>query len=86
MRTQFNPPIDSIRFLRLPCTLREGTPGHVVMVQVPRSDKVHSIVDGGTWMRLEASNRQMLAQDVTELSYRRQQACSPRMELGPTFA
>ncbi len=71
VRTQFNPPIDSIRFLRLPCTLREGTPGHVVMVQVPRSDKVHSIVDGGTWMRLEASNRQMLAQDVTELSYRR---------------
>ncbi len=71
VRTQFNPPIDSIRFLRLPCTLREGTPGHVVMVQVPRSDKVHSIVDNGTWTRLEASNRQMLAQDVTELSYRR---------------
>ena len=45
VRTQFNPPIDDIRFLlRLPCTLRDGSAGHVVMVQVPRSDKVHSIV------------------------------------------
>ena len=71
VRTQFNPPIEGIRFLRLPCVLRDGAGGHVVMVQVPRSDKVHSIVDDGTWMRLEASNRQMLAQEVAELSYRR---------------
>lgn len=71
VRTQFNPPMDGIRFLRLPCTLRDGAAGHVVLVQVPRSDKVHSIVDDGTWKRREASNRQMLAQEVTELSYRR---------------
>ena len=71
VRTQFNPPIDGIRFLRLPCALRDGAAGHVVLVQVPRSDKVHSIVDDGTWKRWEASNRQMLAQEVTELSYRR---------------
>ena len=71
VRTQFNPAIENIRFLRLPCALRDGSAGHVAMAQVSRSDKVHSIVDDGTWTRLEASNRQMLAQEVTELSYRR---------------
>lgn len=70
-RTQFDPPIEIIRFLRLPCTLRDGSPGHVVLVQVPKGDKVHSIVDDGTWTRLDASNREMRASEITELSYRR---------------
>ena len=38
---------------------------------VPASDKVHSIVDDGTWTRLQASNRMMNAAQITELSYRR---------------
>ena len=71
MRTQFNPPINGTRFLRMPCTLRDGSAGHLALVQVPCSDKVHSIVDDGTWTRLDAGNRQMLAQEVAELSYRR---------------
>ena len=70
-RTQFDPPIEIIRFLRLPCTLRDGSDGHVVLVQVPRGDKVHSIVDDGTWTRLDASNREMRAAEISELSYRR---------------
>ena len=71
LRTQFNPAIEGIRLLRLPCTLHDGTAGHLALVQVPRSDQVHSIVDDGTWTRLDASNRQLLAQEVAELSYRR---------------
>ncbi len=71
VRTQFNPPIEGIRFLRLPCTLRDGTAGHVVLVQVGKSDKVHTIVDDGTWTRLDASNREMAATEITELAYRR---------------
>jgi ATP-dependent DNA helicase RecG len=71
LRTQFNPSIDGIRFLRLPCTLRDGSAGQLMLVQVPRSDQVHSVVDGGTWTRLDAGNRQLLAQEVAELSYRR---------------
>lgn len=43
VRTQYHPPIDTIRFVRLPCTLRDGNAGQVVLVQVPQSDKVHSI-------------------------------------------
>jgi ATP-dependent DNA helicase RecG len=42
-----------------------------VAVSVPQSDKVHSIVDDGTWTRGEASNREMNAAEITELSYRR---------------
>lgn len=71
VRTQFHPPIDAVRFVRLPCTLRDGAEGHLVLVQVAKSDKVHSIVDDGTWTRLDAGNREMTAAESTELSYRR---------------
>ncbi len=71
VRTQFYPPIETIRFLRLSCTLRNRTAGHVVLVQVLKSDKVHSIVDDGTWTRLDAGNREMTAAEIAELSYRR---------------
>lgn len=71
VRTQFHPPIDTVRFVRLPCLLRDGSAGHLVMVQVLKSDKVHSIVDDGTWTRLDAGNREMTAAESTELSYRR---------------
>lgn len=50
VRTQLSPVIDGILFLRVPCTLRDGTAGHVVLVQAKKSDKVYSIVDDGTWM------------------------------------
>lgn len=71
IRTQYNPPIETVRFVRLPCTLRDGSAGQVVLVQVPQSDKVHSIVDDGTWTRGTASNREMNATEIAELSYRR---------------
>ena len=71
VRTQFHPPIETISFMRLPCTLRDGRAGHVVLVRTTRSDKVHSIVDDGTWLRLDTGNREMRAEEITELSYRR---------------
>lgn len=71
VRTQFHPPIETISFVRLPCTLRDGIAGHLVLVRTAKSDKVHSIVDDGTWTRLDAGNREMSAAEITELSYRR---------------
>ena len=71
VRTQFHPPIETISFMRLPCTLRDGKAGHVVLVRTTKSDKVHSIVADGTWTRLGASNREMAAAEIAELSYRR---------------
>lgn len=71
VRTQFHPPIETISFMRLPCALRDGKAGHVVLVRTTQSDKVHSIVDDGTWTRLDAGNREMTAAEIAELSYRR---------------
>lgn len=70
-RTQFNPPISTISFYRLPCTLRDGSAGHLAMVRVSKSEHVHSVVDAGTWSRGDAGNRQLGATEITDLSYRR---------------
>lgn len=73
--TEFQPAIEGIRLRRLTCTLHngpaQGQPGHLMLVQVPRSGAVHSITGSGTYTRMEAGNRQLTAAEVTELSYRR---------------
>lgn len=72
---KFHPPIDNILMRRLSCSLHNGRAkgqlGHLMLVSVPRSTKVHSLVGGGTFERLDASNASMSATDITELSYRR---------------
>lgn len=70
-RTHFSPPIGTISYYRLPCSLRDGSDGHVVLLRVGKSPQVHSVVDGGTWSRGGASNRQLGASEITDLSYRR---------------
>jgi len=37
----------------------------------PQVTKLHSVVDNGTWSRANASNREMNAAEIAELSYRR---------------
>lgn len=73
--TEFRPPLATVELRRLACPLHNGVakgqPGHLLLVQVGRSAQVHSIVNGGTYTRLDAGNRQMSASEVTELSYRR---------------
>ncbi|TAM61754.1 MAG: hypothetical protein EPN49_06230 [Rhodanobacter sp.] len=71
LRTHLVPEVGGVAPQRLPCTLRNGQAGHLVAISVPVSDKVHSILDGGTWLRGQASNREMSANEITELSYRR---------------
>lgn len=65
------PAVDGVRWVRVGCRLRDGCEGYLLLVIVPQSPRVHSILDDGTWMRLDASNREMLANEITELSYRR---------------
>jgi ATP-dependent DNA helicase RecG len=73
--TDFQPALEKVHLRRVACPLHngpaKGNEGHLLLVQVPRSRAVHSIVNGGTYMRLDAGNRQMTAAEVTELSYRR---------------
>lgn len=75
LRSEFLPPLGAVQMLRLPCDLHngpgKGTRGHLVVVQVPRSAQVHSLVAGGTFTRLERGNRELTAEEITELSYRR---------------
>lgn len=65
------PTVEGIGSNRFPCKLRNGENGHLIGLYVPASDKVHSILDDGTWKRWEASNREMNASEITDLSYQR---------------
>ena len=65
------PPCDPPRFVRIGCTLRNGSRGSIMIVQVAKSAAVHSIVDGGTFVRYQCSNRHISASEITELSMRR---------------
>ena len=68
---RFAPPIARLHWLRLPCTLHDGKPGHIVLLRVEKSELVHSVVDDGTWVRMDASNREMSASEIADLHYRR---------------
>jgi ATP-dependent DNA helicase RecG len=73
--SEFQPAIDGLRLQRMACTLHNGPAkdkaGSVLLLQVPRSPRVHSIVNGGTYTRLDAGNRMLSAGEVTALSYQR---------------
>jgi ATP-dependent DNA helicase RecG len=75
LMTEFQPPIDGFRLQRVSCKLHKGPGsgqvGSVLLLRVERSPRVHSIVNGGTYTRLEAGNRMMSAGEVTTLSYQR---------------
>ena len=68
---RFAPAIERLHWLRLPCTLHDGKPGHIVLLRVEKSEQVHSVTGGGTWVRMDASNRQMNAAEIADLHYRR---------------
>ena len=69
--TRFTPAITKLHWLRVPCTLRDGQPGQVVLLRVEKSEQVHSIVNNGTWTRMDASNRELSAIEITDLVYQR---------------
>ncbi len=68
---RFTPPIPRLHWVRLPCTLHNGQPGHVVLLRVEKSDQVHSVVGNSTWTRMDASNRELSATEIADLAYRR---------------
>jgi ATP-dependent DNA helicase RecG len=55
----------------VPCTLNTGLHGYVVLLQVDKSEQVHSIVGNGTWTRMNASNRELSALEIANLAYQR---------------
>lgn len=69
--THLLPAVEHLRWIRIACRLRDDTDGHILLLDVPPSPKVHSILEDGTWTRLDAGNREMTATEITDLSYRR---------------
>lgn len=69
--THLLPAVEHVRWIQVACALRDGKAGYVLLIAVSASAKVHSILDDGTWTRLEASNREMTATEITELAYQR---------------
>ena len=49
----FTPSITKLQWTRVPCTLNTGLHGYVVLLQVDKSEQVHSIVGNGTWTRMK---------------------------------
>jgi ATP-dependent DNA helicase RecG len=68
---RFTPAITKLHWIRLACTLHNGQPGHVVMLRVEKSDQVHTVVGNGTWTRMDASNRELSAAEIADLTYQR---------------
>jgi ATP-dependent DNA helicase RecG len=68
---RFTPAITRLHWIRLACTLHNGQPGHVVMLRVEKSDQIHSVVSNGTWTRMDASNRELSAAEIADLTYQR---------------
>ncbi|HEV8346800.1 MAG TPA: RNA-binding domain-containing protein [Vicinamibacterales bacterium] len=58
-------------FTQIGCTLRDGRMGSIVVVRVEKSVGVHSLVDGGTHVRMSRTNRQISAAEITDLSMQR---------------
>lgn len=73
--SEFRPAIDGLLLQRIDYSPQSGSAkgkvGTVLLLQVPRSPRVHSIVNGGTYTRLDAGNRMLSAGEVTALSYQR---------------
>lgn len=68
---RFDPPLTRLHWIRVPCTLHNGQPGHVALLRVDKSAQVHSVVGNGTWTRMDSSNREMSAAEIADLAYQR---------------
>lgn len=66
-----DPHVSKITQHAICCTLRDGNVGSVVLLRIPQSNAVHSLIDGGTYARAQCTNRQLSAVEITELSLRR---------------
>ena len=71
IETQFNPPGVSVHCRQISVVKPCGARVHLLMLEVSRSEHVHTIVGDGTWIRLGASNCQMTASQIFELAYKR---------------
>ena len=71
LTTRITPPIAAPTIEEVPCTLRDGTVGMIALVRIASGTAVHSIQDGGTYVRVRNTSRQLSAMDIIELGLKR---------------
>jgi len=71
VRSRITPEVSGLVFTEIGCTLRSGQTGSICFLRVPKSPGVHSIVNGGTFRRLDRSSEQLTAQQINELCFAR---------------
>lgn len=71
VRSRITPEVQGLTFTEIGCSLRSGQKGSVGFLRVPKSPGVHSIVNDGTFCRLDRSNQQLTAYQINELSFAR---------------
>ena len=71
VRSRITPEVQSLAFTEIGCRLRSGQNGSTCFLKVPKSPVVHSIVNDGTFRRLDRSNQQLTAHQINELSFAR---------------
>ncbi len=62
-----NPP----KYVNILGTLCNRQSGRVVVIHISKSDAVHSLMSGGTYIRAGSQNRQLIASEITDLSLQR---------------
>lgn len=71
LTTRITPPIAPPTIEEVPCTLRDGAAGMIAFVRIASGTAVHSIQDGGTYVRVRNTSRQLSATDIIELGLKR---------------
>ena len=71
VKSHFLPVIVEPGFSTFGVRNNKGLPDEIGIVRVTPGTKVHSILDDGTWLRVESTNREMNAAEITSLSYKR---------------
>ncbi len=69
VRSHITPEISGISFIEIGCTLNTGAKGSILFVKIPKSGQMHSILEGGTFVRMQKSDRQLTAAEITALSF-----------------
>lgn len=73
LSTRIQPPLSPFpTFDEVPCTLRDGSQGSIVLVFVAKGEAVHSVVESGPYVRLARSNKRLWsAEEIAELALRK---------------
>ncbi|MGE5513022.1 MAG: RNA-binding domain-containing protein [Bacteroidota bacterium] len=71
LKSHFQPPIGEPVVTTIPIRNRHGQHDKIAVLRVAPGTKVHTILDDGTWIRVDSTNREMSAAEITTLSYKR---------------